>query len=149
MHMLIVGTRTAQTIAFAKDWVNRKVINDLKDGFQAVCAKEENEADCNAALGNRGACSWEGEPPVCTIAEISSSIDNWLKFAMIALFGLAFGQLVRLLSSHIFRKATKDQADIASFEDPFLANDSYDRWSKYSASYRDPDRGASSKRRGR
>ena len=39
-----------------------------------------------------------------------------------------------------------EQVDIANFEDPFLANDSYDRWSKYSASYRDPDRGASSRR---
>ena len=36
------------------------------------------------------------------------------------------------------------QVDIADFKDPFLADDSLDRYSKYSASYRDSNRAVGS-----
>ena len=124
------------------------MITDLQNEMRTKCEAETTEATCSAlGVGSRVApCIWtpEPDPGTCTLNSIDSSIDEWLRWTMIALFGLAFGQLIRLLSSHIFRKATKDQVDIADFEDPFLATDSYDRWSKYSASYRDPDRGAAS-----
>lgn len=132
--------------------MNGKVIADLSEEMRKNCeAATASEDLCLAVakIGSRAACTWteEGQEPRCTFSAIpDSSINEWLQWTMIALFGLAFGQLIRLLSSHVFRKATRDQADIANFEDPFLANDSYDRWSKYSASYRDPDRPASSRR---
>ena len=185
LHNALPSQRAAQIILFAKDMVNNRVINELKDELDRKCEAETFEANCLevARIGNRAACTWTpGRPDhECHRTEIpESSINQWLEWTMFALFGLAFGQLIRLLSSHIFRRATRDQVcvcraracvcvcvcrtfslprashaklispheqvDIASFEDPFLANDSYDRWSKYSASYRDPDRVAGSRR---
>ena len=105
--------RASQTILAAKSWVNNRVISELTEEMRRKCEAETVEPSCIAVarIGNRAACTWtEGGTPPCALTEIpESSINQWLEWTMFALFGLAFGQLIRLLSSHIFRRATKDQ----------------------------------------
>lgn len=113
----------AVTILAAKGWVTRKVIADLQDEFREKCGAETTEVGCNALGGARvDPCIWD--PPACTLNpafEDDSSINTWLQWTMIALFGLAFGQVIRLASSHIFRKATKDQVRAAASPSTLLS----------------------------
>ena len=101
--------RASQTILAAKSWVNSRVISELTEEMRRKCEAETVEPSCIAVarIGNRAACTWtEGGTPPCALTEIpESSINQWLEWTMFALFGLAFGQLIRLLSSHIFRRS--------------------------------------------
>lgn len=84
------------------------------------------------------------ETLICCPDEVFSS---WLDLSKWALLGLALGQIVRFLSSRVFRRANRDQADIGDFTDPFLGTSSGgessatwggpDRWTKTAAEYQE------------
>ena len=89
--------------------------NGLRDAMSEECEAAGTADECEALGSGLPAaakpCQWE-EPSTCRLNDRwgeDGSSQDWLQFTMYALFGLAIGQLIRLASSHIFRKATRDQ----------------------------------------
>ena len=111
----MTAAEPAQTILAAKGWVNTKIVNGLRDAMSEECEAAGTADECEALGSGLPAaakpCQWE-EPSTCRLNDRwgeDGSSQDWLQFTMYALFGLAIGQLIRLASSHIFRKATRDQ----------------------------------------